>query len=1065
MVLDEHTRRVLTHYVGDVRQLPNESAKIHRFTALISELFPGSSAPTEFASGVEKFVRIDTATGSKRGFVDAYHGNAVIEFENSLKATEAEAREQLRQYVSGLWNKEGKGRRPLVCIASDGLMWKVYRPSVRAGTGGKLTPDDIELQELRVLTLTEDGLGDFWLWLTSILFRPARIEPSAERFRIDFGATSPPFADAIETLLRAWDAVGSLPEARLAFETWQRYLTVTYGQLGDQASGELLRLFLKHTYLASLARLLIWAAISGGRFSGTLRDVAQDILSGQFFEQQRIENLVEDDFFQWVRRAQAETILAPVWERTLSHLLSYNLTHLNQDVLKGVYQELVDPKDRHDLGEYYTPEWLCERIVSELLPAEGFVSVLDPSCGSGSFLRATIAHLLEANPGGGDATRLRHILDSVVGIDIHPLAVIISRATYLLAVRTLVKSTKRPIQIPVYLADSLFLPSEVKQMMLGEEPGYEIRFGGDRRVSIPEELVKRPEFFDPAIHAAARIAIDHAVSGKETSKTLQAYLQKSVPDLCAHEDADVMVDALWKFTVELSELIKHKQNSIWAFIVRNSYRPAMLRDRFDYILGNPPWLSYRYIADPEYQVEIKKRAVGEYQIAPRSQKLMTQMELATIFLVHTLSTFAHVGGKLGFVMPLSVLSADQHHNLRTRQYKAPVWLRSYWDLRAVRPLFNVPSCVLFAAKEEKHPRHVQTYSLPAVEWSGDLPQKDVSWREAEERLRTKDVTSRVIYLGERTALSSKKGRSAPNKPSPYAGRFHQGATILPRNFYFVTVRDLNGTSDPDKLYFAETDLEQAEEAKPPYDKARLKGQVEGRFLFFTALSKHLLPFALVNPPTIVLPCDGTRQKLSVLAADDLRTKGYREFARWMRAAEVIWNTARKQKAEKQTLYERLDYHGELTGQNLKATFLVLYNAAGTNIAATVVDRRTLDLPFVVEHKLYWGAFDDDEEAYYLAGFLNSTVTNAEIKPFQTQGLMGERDIEKKVLELPFPVFDDGRPEHRRVAELSRSAHEQTAKHIKGVDLPKSLGKRRHLVRQAVAGTIREIDHVVQELLK
>jgi hypothetical protein len=42
-----------------------------------------------------------------------------------------------------------------------------------------------------------------------------------------------------------------------------------------------------------------------------------------------------------------------------------------------------------------------------------------------------------------------------------------------------------------------------------------------------------------------------------------------------------MIDAVWKFTAELSDLIKRKQNSIWAFIVRNSYRPVMLRDRFN----------------------------------------------------------------------------------------------------------------------------------------------------------------------------------------------------------------------------------------------------------------------------------------------------------------------------------------------------------------------------------------------------------------------------------------------------------------------------------------------------
>jgi N-6 DNA Methylase len=710
--LDDTTRRTLSRYLADIRQLPNESAKTHRFSALISELFPGSSAPTEFAAGVEKLVRVDTRIGTKRGFVDAYHGNAVIEFENSLKATEAHALDQLRQYTSALWNTEGKSRRPLVCILSDGLNWKTYRPTTTAK--GRLTPDDVQLQELRVLVLAEDTLADFWLWLTSLLFRPSRTEPSAERFRVDFGATSPAFADALETLHRAWDVVGQSAEPRLAFDTWQRYLTVTYGHLADQQSQDLLRLFLKHTYLASLARLLIWASLSKGKTSATLRETAKEILSGQFFEQQRIENLVEDDFFQWVRRAKAEALLAPVWERTLSQLETYDLNHLSQDVLKGVYQELVDPKDRHDLGEYYTPEWLCERIVAELLPSEGFVSVLDPSCGSGSFLRAAIAHELAANPDGTDAARLRQILESVVGIDIHPLAVIISRATYLLAIRSLVKGSKRPIQIPVYLADSLFLPAEVRQYSLGEVPGYEIRFG-DRKVSVPEELVERPELFDPAITVAAQIAVDHAEGGKETRKTLAAYLRKVVPELYDRKDAEQMTDAVWKFTEELSSLIKRKQNSIWAFIVRNSYRPAMLRDRFDFIVGNPPWLSYRYIADPEYQAEIKKRAIDDYAIAPRLQKLFTQMELATIFLVHTLSTFARTGGKLGFVMPLSVIAADQHENLRNRTYKAPIRLTSYWDLRAVRPVFNVPCCVLFASKEAARPKAVQTYNLPALE--------------------------------------------------------------------------------------------------------------------------------------------------------------------------------------------------------------------------------------------------------------------------------------------------------------------------------------------------------------
>ena len=80
-------------------------------------------------------------------------------------------------------------------------------------------------------------------------------------------------------------------------------------------------------------------------------------------------------------------------------------------------------------------------------------------------------------------------------------------------------------------------------------------------------MVKRPDLFDPAITAASRIAIDHADGGKETRKSLAAYLRKVVPQLYDHAEAEAMTDAVWKFTDELSSLIKRKQNSIWAFIV------------------------------------------------------------------------------------------------------------------------------------------------------------------------------------------------------------------------------------------------------------------------------------------------------------------------------------------------------------------------------------------------------------------------------------------------------------------------------------------------------------------
>src|ERR1044072_2331513 len=106
MIIDELTQKILLSYLNDVRVLPNESAKTHRFSALIATLFPGTSVSTEFAAGIERFVRIDTASGEKRGRIDAYHGNAIIEFEKSLKATGSEAERQLREDTAGVWKAE-----------------------------------------------------------------------------------------------------------------------------------------------------------------------------------------------------------------------------------------------------------------------------------------------------------------------------------------------------------------------------------------------------------------------------------------------------------------------------------------------------------------------------------------------------------------------------------------------------------------------------------------------------------------------------------------------------------------------------------------------------------------------------------------------------------------------------------------------------------------------------------------------------------------------------------------------------------------------------------------------
>src|SRR5574341_590436 len=175
--MDDVTYTKLSRYLNDIRDLPNESAKTHRFVGLLGELFPNSKILTEYTSGVEKLVRIPNISKKEYGKIDVYHGNAVIEFENSLRATEEEAKRQLRKYVAGTWTIHGANHRPPLCVASDGITWKIFKPRLRQNGAQKLSVANIDLEPLRILNISEKSLNDFWIWLTSFLFRPGNIIP------------------------------------------------------------------------------------------------------------------------------------------------------------------------------------------------------------------------------------------------------------------------------------------------------------------------------------------------------------------------------------------------------------------------------------------------------------------------------------------------------------------------------------------------------------------------------------------------------------------------------------------------------------------------------------------------------------------------------------------------------------------------------------------------------------------------------------------------------------------------------------------------------------------------
>jgi len=789
-----------------------------------------------------------------------------------------------------------------------------------------------------------------------------RREPLAENFLEDFGPSSMAFREASSLWMEAVATVGKQGDCRVNYENWRRSLRVAYGtSVGDEM------LFVRHTYLATLVKLIAYLRISGAQ---TAPDEAQtqEIVQGAFFEKQEIINFLEEDFFCWVARPPVAASTQTIVTRFASLLFTYRLSELSEDVFKELYQGLVDPKDRHDLGEYYTPDWLAARMCNALLSKHGEDAVLDPACGSGAFLYQAIQHKKRHLP----ATRqsLEKILDSVVGIDVHPLALIVSKVNVLLALGDLFKLRAGPVSIRVYFANSI-----------------------------------RP------------VGTQRGVIGARTGAPVQ----------------------------------------------------------FDAVIGNPPWLAFRYVEKGEYQDYLKNLIVKEFGLLEGEGHLITHLELATLFFACCATLYLKRSGKIGFVLPRSIFTADQHDRFRRSCGMGNTTLTRVWDLERVSPLFNVPAAVVFGDLISDASK-----TLPGEILSGRLRRKNASWEEAESDLKIEAAEFHVVQQGKRSFLSTTPQRISSRR-SYYQPHFKEGATIVPRSFWFVEFKVIPGLGMNTSQPVVATDARAQAEAKPAYKDIRFEAPIEAEFLYASLLSTDLLPFGHLDFRPVVLPVIEHPRGYRLLNAEHARAEGYVKLADWLARAQAIWAELRKEKAQKADALAWLNYRNKLTDQNPKAKYVVLYSRSATFLCAASLQTKALSYRvgeqevtlrrFVATDVTYTYETEERREADYLVAVLNSPTVDALIKPMQARGLWGPRDVHKKVWELPIPEFNPSDKAHLRLAEIAEACAEKVKEMLpglrepfKGVRGPHAIGRARTAVREALREELGEIDTLVRDIL-
>lgn len=797
--------------------------------------------------------------------------------------------EQVQRYVLALRERERRNS-PVAAAASDvpwigaltdGVRWWAWKwPAAGDGADGiphaplheqqfERSPDALVAA---CRALAERSAGKPWV--------PA--DP-AELFR--------PLRDRLDGIWGLRDGESAETQVRL----WRDLVRGSGIEVADERRDSL---FLDHCLLVTLARYVSRS------------------LDGAAYEPPT------DGFIAWLSDAPG----GMQWSRELFAVVErYDWGAREADVLRNVYMAIVPKADRKLYGEYYTPDWLAHLIVEETLdddwldeairaahqadaPPAG-MGVLDPTCGSGTFLfhaaRRILAAIPRCLPSADAATRARIASHLVHGIDIHPVAVEMARAT-------LRRALPAPAEPSVHQGDALLMSDTATPGLTGHlfNPD-ESEFAspdGRHRFHVPHSFTDLPDF-------VARL--NHLVQAACDGAALPASVTLGMDE----DDTAWVSDA----HASLIRIIEDHGDSVWAWYIRNQLMPrAIARRKVNRIVANPPWLRWNEIQTSPRKENV--RALAEKrQIMPATQGGASSFDIGGLFVVETREVFLTepTDDPSAFVLNAAALRSENWRLFREHGHlDGPMDLTErHLDGKVLRrrPFGGAEACVI---------------GMPYLD-PCRLVLNDPDAQIAPTDDRIPPGAAAIIPAIEELEWSQ----------SSYALAARNGTTIGPAVLARIDPRDPSRTLQPTK-------------AKPPWSQFQPfeLDDIPDHWRVSYADPDNLAPFAILHPLAQgVIPNESGQ----LLSDDEARKRS----ASWRRLSDTYQRHAPKGATTPQNLAAKLNYRKQLETQ-WPPGLSVVYNKSGSNLRAAVATA-------IVENKLYRVPVPSEAEGHYLCALLNA----------------------------------------------------------------------------------------------
>jgi hypothetical protein len=632
--------------------------------------------------------------------------------------------------------------------------------------------------------------------------------------------------------------------------------------------------------------------------------------------------------------------------------------------------------------------------------------VLDPACGSGTFLVLAIQRAREFGEKKNEPAieTAKRILSNIWGFDLNPLAVIAARTNYLFSLGELAKKLG-VFEIPVYLADSVLWPKRTGQMMLVGNGAVEV-------------LTSVGTFFVPKIWVEERgylmkraaPVVEEMAKMKWSVEEAMRRLKEEGLAFPPHEEV------VAKFYEHVLELEKDERNGIWSRFLKNVFAP-MTADKFDFVVGNPPWIRWGYLSGEYRKATLQMwQDYGLFSLKGHAARLGGgEKDFSMLFTYAAADHYLAINGTLGFLITQEVFKSkgagEGFRKFRLGDRDTLRVLKAH-DLVLVQPFegaANKTAAIILKKRGQTE------YPVPYAVWKrkkgvGRVP-TNLKLKEARKLLEKEMLLARPIDKANGSWQTVREGDGRLRRihgENAYQSRL--GARVEPYGIFWLEVREV--MSDGNLII-----RNLVEKGKRKISQVR--GRIEADLVYPAVRGADIVRW-------------GVKPEIHVLIVQELKKRcGYPASvmkAKWPRTFEYLL-------AFKPELLNRAAY--KKYQADTDRPFYSQYNIAGYTFARykVVWKRMASDLVAAVicqaKTKFGWKtiiptdttslfATEREDEAHYLCAVLNSLPVRKFIKSYSSAGRgFGAPSVMEHV---GIPKFDTKNKNHIRMSELSKALH-------------------------------------------